>query len=396
MKHPFDLYSKQILSFKLEGQKQDNAVVKSCETEAIVQKHLQFATKSGSSSIILFGAGDGKLADDLAKSKPEWMKFVICDLYPENIQKLSDSNFVLDANNSNSHLLVDSSIWAIFMLLIQYGFTAEKSHLILNPCIQGESKKKHQSLQKLFSGCNHIQIPEHFDTDVKISAAAIVSPDEPDLNSFISSFPAWLYELVLIWDCTNYSDIPGISCDSDIKIVNICNPLNNDFASQRNVMLNHCRGDWIIYLDADERFLNKDWELLKRIASYKQCEGWYFPRLTFYPDKDYCRMGYGLWPDLQLRFFRKSSKIKFINKVHEQIVGLEGQTGIIAGSPIRHLTHLIKNRDEIESKLANFNNATAGKFNHKLGSEFPKLASDLLKPQKNVPLLPIILPSIII
>ncbi|SMF08974.1 glycosyltransferase [Desulfovibrio gilichinskyi] len=394
MSHPFDIYSAQILSFKLEGQKQHNDNTVNCDTEKVVQRNIQLAEQSGADSIILFGAGDGKLAKALAKSKPTWMELIICDLYPENILKIRKDNFTSDPLNSNTHLLVDSSIWAVLLLLIQYGFTATKSRLILNPCIEGESKKKHQSLQKLFSSHKNIQIPDTQDSNIKISAAAIVSPDEPDLDSFISSFPSWIYELVLVWDCNDYSKIPVIPCESGIKIVNICNPLNNNFGAQRNIMLEHCHGDWVLYLDADERLAINDWDLLKRIASYDKCDGWHFPRLTFYPDKDHCRIGFGLWPDLQLRFFRNSPKIKFINNIHEQIIGLKGYTGIIAGSPISHLTHLIKNRDEIESKLANFNNATSGMIKHKLNSELPTLASELLKPQKDIPLLPIILPSI--
>ncbi len=396
MNHPFDIYSEQILSFKLEGQKQHNDVGLTCDTEKNVQRNIQFAEKSGAESIILFGAGDGKFAKALAESKPAWMELIICDLYPENILRIRDYNFRSDLLNSKTHLLVDSSIWAVLLLLIQYGFTGIKSRLILNPCIEGENKKKHQSLQKLFSSHKNIQIPDNQDSNIKISAAAIVSPDEPDLDSFISSFPSWIYELVLVWDCNDSSQLPVIPCRSDIKIVNICNPLDNNFGAQRNVMLAHCHGDWIMYLDADERLAIKDWDILKKIASYDKCDCWYFPRLTFYPDKDRCRVGFGLWPDLQLRFFRKSPKIKFINNIHEQIIGLKGYTGIIAGSPISHLTHLIKNRDEIESKLTDFNNAAGGKIKHKLNSELPTLDSKLLKPQENIQLLPIILPSIII
>lgn len=396
MKHPFDIYSEQVLSFKLEGQNQYNNVAKNCDTEKVIQKYLHLFKKTDTTAIILFGAGDGKFAEELARFKPDFMELIVCDLYPENIQKLKAKNFSPETFYSNTHLLVDSSIWAVFLLLIQYGFTSKKSRLILNPCLDGESKKKHQSLQKLFSSHRNIQIPANEDSTVKISAAAIVSPDEPDLDSFISSFPPWIYELVLVWDCKNDSDLPVISCESRIKIVNVCNPLNNNFSAQRNVMLSHCHGDWVVYLDADERLLENDWELLKRIALYEQCDGWYFPRLTFYPDKDHCRMGYGLWPDLQLRFFRKYPATEFINNIHEKIIGLEKCSGIITGSPIAHLTHLIKNRDEIESKLANFNKATDGRLSHKLNSELPTLAAKLLRPQEDIPLLPIILPSIIV
>jgi hypothetical protein len=36
---------------------------------------------------------------------------------------------------------------------------------------------------------------------------------------------------------------------------------------------------------------------------WQEAAGWHLPRLTFYPDPEHCRLGFGLWPDLQLRLF---------------------------------------------------------------------------------------------
>ncbi|WP_031479591.1 glycosyltransferase [Maridesulfovibrio frigidus] len=394
MKHAFDIYSEQTLSFKLAGQKKSEDFLVDCDIELLAKKCLSFAKKANALALIIFGAGDGSLAEKIAILKPQELRLIVCDLYPEEIQNIQKRKKFLDTTD-NTHLIADTSIWAHFLLLLQYGFTSATSHLVLNPCIQGDSKKNHQNLQKLFSGCKNVLLPESKDNGIKISAGAILSPDEPDLDSFISSFPAWLEELVLVWDCSDDKEIPLISCDTGLKIVNICHRLNNDFGAQRNIMLDSCKGDWIIYLDADERFPEKQWEQLKKIASYKDCDGWYFPRMTLYPDADHCRMGYGLWPDLQLRFFRKSAKTKFLNKIHERLAGLEGQTGLLAEAPIKHITHLLKNRTEIEAKLASFNKATAGRFNHKLGSELPRVETSLLETKKNIPLPPVILPKII-
>ncbi|OEU65888.1 MAG: hypothetical protein BA863_03105 [Desulfovibrio sp. S3730MH75] len=393
MKHAFDIYSEQTLSFNLAGQKQSEGFLLDCDRELLAKKHLKFVNKANASALIIFGMGDGSFAEKIATLKPQELHLIICDLYPEDVQKLQQQKIFLDTA-ANTHLLVDTSMWAHLLLLLQYGFTSTASHLVLNPCIQGESKKNHQNLQKLFSGYKTIQCLENTDDNIKISAGAILSPDEPDLDSFISSFPAWLEELVLIWDCSNAEEIPVISCDTGLKIVNICHRLNNDFGTQRNIMLDSCKGDWIIYLDADERFPKDQWNQLKKVASYNKCDGWYFPRMTLYPDKEHCRMGYGLWPDLQLRFFRKTAKTKFINKIHEQLTGLEGQTGLLPEAPIKHITHLLKNRTEIESKLTSFNKAAGNRFSHKFGTELPSVETSTLEPQKNRPLPPVILPKI--
>ncbi len=395
MKHAFDIYSEQTLSFKLAGQKQSDDFSLDCDIEFFAKKHLNFAKKANASALILFGAGDGNFAEHIAALKPQELNLIICELYPEDIRKFQQQYLFLHTA-SNTHLLVDTSIWAHLLLLLQYGFTSTTSHLVLNPSIKGESKKNHQNIQKLFSGCKTIQTPDNNENlKIKISAGAILSTDEPDLDSFISSFPIWLEELVLVWDCSDAEEIPLISCDTGLKIVNICHRLNNDFGAQRNIMSDSCKGDWIIYLDADERFPEKQWDQLKKIASYKDCDGWYFPRMTLYPDEEHCRMGYGLWPDLQLRFFRKTAETKFINKIHEQLTGLKGQTGLLPEAPIKHITHLLKNRTEIEKKLAAFNNVAAGRFLHNFGTELPRVENSILEIQKNISLPPIILPKII-
>ncbi|CCO25195.1 glycosyltransferase [Maridesulfovibrio hydrothermalis] len=393
MNHCFDIYSKQILSFKLSGQQDTELFAPAADIEKITAKHLKLALQRNAQSIILFGLSDALLAAKIMKDKPAGLQFIICDLHPEHVRKIK-SGFPKDfLKINNTHLLTDSSIWAHLLLLIQNDFAAAKSHLILNPDLKGKSKEIHQKLQKLFSGLKYIS-PTPLPGKPKISAAAILSTDEPDLESFISSFPDWLEELVLVWDCAAADSPPSLPRHDKLKIINIHHPLNADFSAQRNRMIKHCSGDWIIYLDADERLDNECWNLIKILASIKECDGWYLPRITFYPDKNNCRAGYGLWPDLQLRLFRNLENIKFINKIHEQLQGITGNYGIIPTAPISHLTHLLKSRTHIKSKLDLFNEATDGIFQHKLNAEFPNVPAQLLKPAKNNSLMPVIIPEI--
>ncbi len=159
-------------------------------------------------------------------------------------------------------------------------------------------------------------------------------------------------------------------------------------------MLENCSGEWIIYLDADERMNSESWNKMRLMTGFGGCNGWYLPRMTFYPDQNHCRIGYGLWPDLQLRLFKNTPNLKFINKIHEQIVGMEGSPGVLPHCPIQHLTHLLKSRGKIESKLKSFNSSTGDRFSHRLGKDYPHIPNELLTPRQGVKLDGLLLPVV--
>ncbi len=392
MQHTFTLYSNQILSYLLDGLPEEETAPPSTSDTETAAKHIRFAARRNAETIILFGAGDGRLAQELAKQKEARQLLLICDLFPQQIRQLKSDG--LDSIiKENCVILTDSSMWAQLLLLIQNGYNAIDSHLILNPALAGDSKKMHQNLQKLFSGTKKIPLPAKYGSG-KISAAAILSPDEPDLKDFISNFPEWIDEIVLVWDAT---EIPGIHKKEEFqneKITHICQQLNADFSAQRNRMLRHCSGDWVIYLDADERLDSDSWERIRLAAASDYCDCWYLPRMTFYPDSKNCRIGYGLWPDLQLRLFKNTAGLKFINKIHEQLIGHKGKSGILTDCPIEHLTHILKSREKIESKLKNFDQAAGGGLNHRLGKDFPHILNEFISPEKDREIGALLLPDI--
>ena len=103
-------------------------------------------------------------------------------------------------------------------------------------------------------------------------------------------------------------------------------------------MLNsECKGDWIYQIDADELLdadlivnledildnnLDKDLILVPRInivngltEEHIQKWGW-----------NVNEKGWVNFPDVQTRIYKRSSKIGWVNKVHERIVGFESYT----------------------------------------------------------------------
>ena len=116
-----------------------------------------------------------------------------------------------------------------------------------------------------------------------------------------------------------------------VKIIEF--PLKRDFASFKNNLKNHCTKEWIFQLDADElpheSLITNLKELLKINPT---TELFLVPRVNTVEGLtqehinkwrwNVNEKGWVNWPDYQTRIIQNGPKIKWQNKVHEQIVGI--------------------------------------------------------------------------
>lgn len=364
-------YSKQVLSFQLKDCDKTSPVAKS-DISKNVKRQINLIRQARKKNIIIFGTADFKFIDLFLNHIPDDFTVVICELSPARMRE--DNRFANLTQNSKLKIICDTSLWAHLMILESNNFLTTNSHLILNPSLISGEKDNHRRLQQLISGVARIQLPEEGNSP-SLSLAAIISPYEPEIDKFIDNFPDWINEVVLIWDCKDLSEIPEIKSQHNIK--NFARSLNSDFSNQRNFMLKQCTGDWILYLDADERLSNQSWENIKKTISTHDVDAVYLPRITFFPDIDHCRMGYGLWPDFQLRLFKKSDFLVFENPIHEVIKGYK-KPAILTYTNILHKTHLLKKRESIEKKLAVFNEASGQKIRHDFKQDLPNMPFEML------------------
>lgn len=116
----------------------------------------------------------------------------------------------------------------------------------------------------------------------------------------------------------------------NIKVIGF--PLNNDFASFKNNLKNHCDGIFIFQIDADEVpsefLLSTIHELLE---NNKEVDLFFVPRVNTVQGltEEHIQkwgwklneMGWVNWPDLQTRLYRRTSEIEWVGHVHERIKG---------------------------------------------------------------------------
>ena len=115
--------------------------------------------------------------------------------------------------------------------------------------------------------------------------------------------------------------------------------LNGHFSNFKNNLKNHCTGDWIFQIDADElphEFLITNLKELLKLNN--TTEMLLVPRVNTVDGLtqehiskwrwNVNEKGWVNWPDYQTRIIQNSQKIKWQNKVHELIVGASTKSAL--------------------------------------------------------------------
>ena len=108
--------------------------------------------------------------------------------------------------------------------------------------------------------------------------------------------------------------------------------LNKDFASFKNNLKSYCAKDWVFQIDADETLSETFARVIHEVLENNEnVDLIAIPRVNIVKgleQKDVIEwrwqlneQGWVNWPDNQHRIFRNKPEIKWVNKVHEQIVG---------------------------------------------------------------------------
>ncbi len=271
---------------------------------------------------------------------------------------------------NNVHILTDSSPWALLLMTTALGLEPEQCSLIFcePPAMRSRCL---QQWRKLFLGTRK-EIPVIQEEVASLSLHVIMHPDEPHKEDFFAHIPSWIKEVLVLWDAPSSSHIAPFPCAAPVR--HFYRPLQGDFAAQRNTLLTHSTGKWIFYLDADERLEPSCWENIKHLMQKSYGGGVLFVRMTFEGDDQHIRIGYGLWPDIQLRLFPHEQGVHFAGSVHEQVHGLQGAPLLSLSIPIWHYSHIHKTPEELQKRLDIFN--TAGKIKHQLSAAYPALPKD--------------------
>jgi len=134
-----------------------------------------------------------------------------------------------------------------------------------------------------------------------------------------------------VYKVLEYFNSEIVEIDAPLKIIEFS--LNGHFANFKNNLKEHCTGDWIFQIDADElphKFLitnlkellklntNTEMLMVPRVNTVEGLTQEHINKWRWNVNE----RGWVNWPDYQTRIIQNSQKIKWQNKVHEQIVGI--------------------------------------------------------------------------
>lgn len=140
-----------------------------------------------------------------------------------------------------------------------------------------------------------------------LSASLIVRDEAAVLGACLASIRDVVDEIVVV-DTGSVDDSPAIAVEFGADVFH--QPWDDDFAKARNAGLDRCHGEWILYIDADERLAPVDRPTVERLLAGAPEVGF---RLLLRPIA-------GWTPYREYRLWRNDPRIRFEGVIHERVV----------------------------------------------------------------------------
>jgi|SRR5438034_5360992 len=165
-----------------------------------------------------------------------------------------------------------------------------------------------------------------------LSAIILTKNEEKNIASCMESL-SWCDEIIVIDDNSGDATV-SIAEKSGARV--LVHPLENDFSAQRNFGLEKAKGEWVLFVDADERasaaFVA---EIESLITSSKlQKNGYYIRRVDSMWGRE---LKHGEMGNIKLLRLARKNAGKWEGKVHEEWK-IKGRIGNVK-NPILHYPH---------------------------------------------------------
>lgn len=163
-----------------------------------------------------------------------------------------------------------------------------------------------------------------------ISAIVITKNEEERIKVCLESLK-WTDEIIVV-DSKSSDSTLDIAKKYTEKIYNMD---TEDFAKKRNLGAEKAVGDWLLYIDADERVLVPLKEEIETLIKTDEFAAFAISRrnIVFGEEQKYGPF----WPDWVIRLIRKENLKGWVGKIHEY-AKIDGKLGYTKNS-LLHLTH---------------------------------------------------------
>ncbi|MBR0288274.1 MAG: glycosyltransferase, partial [Selenomonadaceae bacterium] len=148
-----------------------------------------------------------------------------------------------------------------------------------------------------------------------ISACYMVKNAEEDLRRSLESLVKHVDEIIVV-DTGSTDNTVAVAEEFGAKIFH--EPWQDDFSTPRNIALQKATGDWIVFLDADEYFINdtaKNFRTVIKMAQQAKQQGISVNLVNVDKDKNNKIIN----SSYLLRIFEHAPNIRYVGKIHEEI-----------------------------------------------------------------------------
>jgi glycosyltransferase involved in cell wall biosynthesis len=165
-----------------------------------------------------------------------------------------------------------------------------------------------------------------------VSVVILTKNEEKNIEGCLESV-AWCDEKIII-DDHSIDKTVDIAKKKGAKVLS--HAMHNDFSEQRNYGLSKASGDWVLFIDADERVSSALWyEIMQHTSeSLDDYAGFYIKRLDTMWGKV---LRHGETGNIVLLRLAKKNTGKWEGKVHEQWK-IQGKT-LLLKNPLDHYPH---------------------------------------------------------
>jgi glycosyltransferase involved in cell wall biosynthesis len=166
---------------------------------------------------------------------------------------------------------------------------------------------------------------------VSITAAVIARDEERAIGDCLSSL-AWADERLVLVDAATVDRTREVARERGARVAERA---LESFSSQRDAALRLAHGDWVLFVDADERVspaLRQ--EILAKTNQPGECVGFWIPRHNVILGRVIRHAGW--WPDYQLRLLRQGHAQYDPRRVVHEVPLLDGPVGYLSEPLVHH------------------------------------------------------------
>jgi (heptosyl)LPS beta-1,4-glucosyltransferase len=164
-----------------------------------------------------------------------------------------------------------------------------------------------------------------------LSVAVIARDEERHIGGCLESVAGLADEALVLLDAATRDATAAVAEGRGARVVRA--PWRG-FPAQRNLALDLCAHEWVLFIDGDERVTPElAAELRRLLAGEPMADGYWVPRRNLFFGQ--ALRGGGWYPDRQLRLLRRAAARYDEGRLVHEYADLPGEAGVLRG----HLLH---------------------------------------------------------